>query len=113
MPAQRSIFATRSDLQPGLRLIESQRQLKYVAVHLYTVGNRGPSIVVPNKSPEFESYGSLLGVDRLGINSTGQHTTGDDYLVIGSATEVKIRAAPQKKGGVHYFVDQLLNPSSI
>jgi hypothetical protein len=113
MSKQKHIFATRSDLEPGLSLIDSQRQLKYVALCLYSATSRGTFIVVPHKSPEFESYTSLLGVDRLGINLTGQHVTGEDYLVLDSGKELEIEAVPQRKGGVHYFAGQLLNPSSI
>lgn len=98
MSKQTHIFATRSDLELGLRLIESQRSLKYVVLQLY-------------KSPEYQTYPSLLEVDRLGINTTGQHTTGVHCLIVDVATEVEIRAVPQRKGGVHYFVD--MHPTSI
>lgn len=113
MSKQTHIFATRSDLEPGIRFVESQRQLKYVALCLYSVGNRGTWIVVPHESPQFETYDSLLAVDHLGVNLTGQQITGDDYLIADSPTEIKIEAVKQRKGGVHYFVDQLQNPASI
>jgi hypothetical protein len=69
--------------------------------------------VVPHKSPDFETYESLLNVDRLGINPTGQHNTGDDYLVIEGTNDIRLRSALQRKGGIHYFVDQEFNPKSI
>jgi hypothetical protein len=100
-------------LEPGLRLIDSQSRLKYVARFLYATNNKGIPIVVPHKSPDFETHESLLNADRLGINLTGQHNTGDDYLVIKETDDIRLRSALQRKGGVHYFVDQEFNPRSI
>lgn len=98
MSKQTHIFATRVDLEPGLKLIEFQRSLRYVVLQLY-------------KSSEYQVYRSLLEVDQLGINTTGDHTRADHYLVVGATVEVKMRAVPQRKGGVHYFVN--IDPTSI
>jgi len=113
MSRQEHIFATRTDLEPGLRLVESQYRLKYTARFSYTLGANGRMIIVPHKSPEFETYDSLLKAERLGLNFTGEHHTGDDYLILEGASEVRIRSAIQRKGGIHYFVDQEFNPKSI
>src|SRR5437764_1018216 len=104
MSTQKHIFATRSDLQPGLKTIESQIRLKYVARFLYSTNSKGVLILVPHKSPDFETYESLLNVDRLGINLTGQHHSGDDYLVVERDNDIRLRSALQRKGGIHYFV---------
>ena len=110
---QTHIFATRGDLEQGLPLIESQRPLKYVALNRYAVNSTGKSIVVPHKSPEFEEYDSLLDVPSLGVNPTGDHITGDHYLILRKDSEVRFESVLQDKGGIHYFVDQSLNPASI
>jgi hypothetical protein len=97
---QTHLFATRTDLEPGLQFIESNRQLKYALMRLY-------------KHPEYESCDSLLEIDRLGLNPTGQHILGDDYLVVERSNDIRIRSVIQEKGGIHYFVDQQFNPKSI
>lgn len=105
MSKQNHIFATRSDLEPGLRSIESQMPLKYIEMYLYVTGRKDSWMIVPHESPEFKSYTSLLAANRLGINLTGQSITGDNYLVVDAATEIRIREVPQRKGGVNYIVD--------
>ena len=67
---QTHIFATRSDLEGGLRILQSQRRLKYVALFRYSTGSAGNPILVPHKSPEFEEYGSLMDLPSLGVNLT-------------------------------------------
>src|SRR5262245_50921977 len=98
MAKQTHIFATRSDLLPGLNVIEAQRPLKYVLHDLY-------------KSPVSKEYSSLVELDELGINKTGDHARGAQYFVFDARNETKMRAVPQRKGGVHYFVD--VDPTSI
>ena len=110
---QTHIFATRTDLVTGLRVIESQKRLKYVALYRYSSRSKGTPIVVPHKSPEFEEYDSLLSVPSLGVNVTGDHNSGDHYLIVTAETQVRIESVLQREGGVHYFVNQLLNPISI
>lgn len=97
---QTHFFATRADLEQGLRLIESTRPLIYALRRLY-------------KTPDYESYDSLLTLDRLGTNISGQHNLGDDFLIIERTNDVRIRSVIQRAGGIHYFVDQEFNPKSI
>jgi hypothetical protein len=101
---QTHIFATGADLEPGLRLIESQRRLKYVALFRYSTNTRGESIVVPHTSPDFQEYDSLLVVPSLGANRTSDHNTGDQYLVTNADAEILFESVPQRKGGIHYLV---------
>jgi hypothetical protein len=112
MSQQVHIFATRADLEPGLRLIESQHHLRYTARFSYVLG-KDRMIIVPHKTPDFETYDSLLKAERLGINCTGEHHTGDDYLIVEGTADVRLKSAIQRKGGIHYFVDQEFNPKSI
>lgn len=73
----------------------------------------GTLFVVPHKSPEFEEHDSLLNVPSLGSNATGDHITGQDYLIVDKDTEIRFESVVQRKGGIHYFVTQELNPISI
>jgi len=54
-----------------------------------------------------------LEVDRLGLNPTGQHVLGDDYLVFERSNDIRIRSVLQRQGGIHYFIDQQFNRKSI
>lgn len=110
---QTHIFATRGDLESGLQRVDSLRSLKYIALNRYVVNDRGRTIVVPHKSPEFEEYDSLLDVPSLGTNTTGDHATGEHYLILPKVQDVRFESVLQDKGGIHYFVDQSLNPVSI
>jgi hypothetical protein len=97
---QTHFFATRADLEPVLQLIESNRPLTYALIRLY-------------KTPDYESYDSLLRLDRLGTSSSGQHNLGDDFLIVERNNDIRIRSVIQREGGIHYFVDQEFNPKSI
>lgn len=108
---QTHIFATREDLEPGLRLIESQRRLKYVALYRYSTNARGESILVPHTLPDFKEYDSLLLVPSLGVNRTRDHISGDQYVVTNADTEIPIESVVQREGGIHHFVaTRDLNP---
>jgi len=113
MSKQVHIFATRSDLEPNLRSIDTARRLKYVELRQYSTNSDGAPFVVPHKSPQFEEHDSLLNVPSLGTNATGDHITGQDYLIVDKDTEIRFESVLQRKGGIHYFVTQLLNPISI
>lgn len=97
---QTQIFGTRGDLEAGIRAFELQEQVKYVLLQLRTI-------------PKFEEFASLLDVSSLGLNTTGDHMTGEQYLIVSKEADVRFETVPQKKGGIHYFVNQLINPDSI
>ncbi len=69
MPKQTHIFATRSDLEPGLRKIEGDMAIRYARCGMYD-------------SPVVEQYSSLLAWEGLGKNSTGDHISGPNFLVV-------------------------------
>ena len=94
------IFATKKDLVESLGKIEAEREFTYYPCGLFD-------------SPEVSKFKSLLEWQHLGIHKTKDHVTGDRFLVLNCQVALKIREVPQKKGGVKYAIDQLLNPSSI
>ena len=70
MPKSRQvhIFATHSDLEPGLKEFESRADAKYARRDLYY-------------GPTFEQYLSLFEWDGLGKNTTGDHISGTQFLI--------------------------------
>jgi hypothetical protein len=94
------LFATRHDLEPGLRLIEGKRALKYVRCGLFS-------------SPEVLSWRSLLDVETLGKAAAGNQSLCERYLVLKADAELHVRSVAQVSGGTRYAVDQLENPISI
>lgn len=100
MTSQIHFFATRSDLEPGLRAIEARRPLKYV-------------LLVARDSPESEALSSLLATENLGRSRTGDHVTGDCYLVAEAKAKIRVESVRQRRGGVRYFVNQAENPKSL
>jgi hypothetical protein len=100
------IFATRSDLEQGLRVFEAEVGVKYVRCDLYY-------------GPTFEQYFSLLDWEGLGSNNTGDHITGPCFLALKRDVQVNAEAVPQNAtpsaavGKVRYDVNQKLNPDSV
>ena len=104
-PKQVHIFATRSDLETGLRAFEVQLGVKYVRCDLYY-------------GPTFEQYFTLLDWAGLGKNNTGEHITGPCFLVLKRDVQVNVETVPQHAtpaavGKVRYDVSQKLNPDSV
>jgi hypothetical protein len=95
-----NIFATRSDLEAGIRAVESTRKLQYVLCGLFD-------------TPALIAYSSLLDVENLGTSQHGDHIRGKRFLVIGAFRQVDVRVVPQRRGGTKYAVDQEANPGSI
>jgi hypothetical protein len=54
-----------------------------------------------------------LAIPDLGITRHGDTNHEKSYLVADSAVEVKVRAIPQRRGGVLYTVDLELNPTAF
>jgi hypothetical protein len=99
-PGQVHIFATRSDLEPGLDHFEKENPVRYALTGLL-------------HGPIFEQYESLLEWPGLGINTTGDHISGPTFLVVPRGIEIKAEPIPQRSGGVRYALNQKLNPQSI
>jgi hypothetical protein len=103
MMASKSIvnmFATRADLEPGIRVMEASRRLHYVLCGLFD--HSTPTI-----------FQSLLDVPDLGILEVDDHIRGPRYLVVASQARVRLRTVPQRGGGMRYAIDQAENPASI
>lgn len=94
------LFATRNDLEPGIRAFEAKRSVKYMETGLF-------------ETFPTEVYSSLLEVPDLGIAKYGQAPLEACYLVLDASTEVRIREVPQRRGGVRYALDAVANPKSI
>lgn len=94
------LFATRNDLEPGIRAFEAKRSVKYMETGLF-------------ETYPTEVYYSLLDVPDLGIAKYGQVPLEDSYLVLDASTEVLIREIPQRRGGVRYALDGMVNPISL
>lgn len=85
MSKQTHIFATRSDLQGGLRNFEAKMDVKYVRCDLY-------------HGPVYEQYLSLLDWADLGQNITGDHISGSQFLVIPRDLKINVEPVPQVVG---------------
>ena len=99
-PKQRLIFATKSDLIPGIMNLESRHPLKYIVESVY------------DSNDDVLEYDSLLQFSDLGIHKTGEHIHGS-LLVMDHSKEVQIEARPQRTGGIKYFVEEDGNPFAI
>ena len=93
-------FATRADIEPGIRTIEATIQLNY-----YLAGLR--------YSAEGDHFASLLELKTLGLSPSANQSLCDRYLTLRKDIEVKVRRIPQAKGGVRFSFDQRENPTSI
>jgi hypothetical protein len=101
MPSKQiHLFATRQDLGPGIRSIETQVPLKYALCGLFV-------------SPDARIWGSALDIENLGKAPKGNQSLCERYLVLPADAELQIRRVAQSDGGTRYAVDQLHNPTSI
>jgi hypothetical protein len=78
---QTHIFATRQDLVPGLTKIETEVGVRYARC-----GNYAGSI--------FEHYLSLLAWDGLGSNTSGNHVSGPQFLVVPKSEKINVEPLP-------------------
>lgn len=100
MSKQIHIFATKADLIPVLKLTESQRKIKYVRYDIY-------------KSPDIPIYESLLNYKNIGINTTGDHNSGEIFLIMDKDNTVKFEKTNNILGVTKYSVNQTVNPDSV
>lgn len=92
-------FATRSDMFNNLKEIDTVRKIKYIKCGGY----------------DFKHYIEFDSVDKLknlGINTTGNHQ-GESYLIQDASIPIVAREIKQSDGGVKYFIDQMVNRTSI
>ncbi len=82
MSRQTHIFATRTDLEPGIKRFESDNAVRYARCDLYY-------------GPIFEQYLSLLDWKELGKNTTGDHVTGPRFLIVRRTSEINVETVPQ------------------
>jgi hypothetical protein len=95
-----NIFATAEDLVNVLHDVESEWSLKYVQVGLF-------------ERAEQTVFGSFSSLPDLGIALAGDSNFEPTFLVLPSEVPLRVRAVPQRRGGVKYAVDQLENPGTI
>jgi hypothetical protein len=79
---QTHIFATRLDLVPGLSKVEADLEIKYARCGTYA-------------GKVFEKYSSLLEWADLGKNTTGNHLSGAQFLVVLKSQEINLEALPE------------------
>lgn len=99
-PKTTHFYATRADLEPGIRAMESIRSLKYVERGLF-----------PDATPR--TLGSALSIPNLGLSNTGDLNLNPFYLVLDSELPIEIRTVPQRRGGVMYAIDEVSNPTAM
>jgi len=97
---QLHFYATREDLEPAIRGIESAASFSYALTGLHM-------------SRVFPKYSSALEIPSLGRATGDSAVTCEAYLVVAKEEKISIREIRQNSGGMRYAVDQLVNPRSI
>jgi hypothetical protein len=79
MPSSRQthFFATRLDLVPGLSKMEADNGIRYARCGTYA-------------GTIFEQYSSLVDWDGLGKNTTGDHMSGPQFLVVPQSHKITL-----------------------
>jgi hypothetical protein len=95
-----NFFATQRDLASLLATVESKQPLRYVKAGTF-------------KSSAPAARLSWPEIPSLGVVSRGNLNQEVRYLVVGSETDVAVRAVPQPRRAMLYAVDQKANPQSI
>jgi hypothetical protein len=99
-PRSSYLYATRTDMEPGLQAVEAQQALQYVRRGLF-------------EAPQAQMVSSALEIPDLGFARMGDLILANHYLVLDAALEVKIREVPQRRGGVRYAIDEVANPTAM
>lgn len=97
---QQHFFATKEDSVSLLRPIEDGRQLQFVRTGLFDTS-------------ELDVTPSLAVAPGLGLAPSGNTVLEPTYLVAPRSLPIQVRPVPQRKGGIKYAVDQLVNPKTI
>ena len=100
MTKQIHIFATRDDILPNIKSIESHRSLKYVRYEIY-------------KKKNVPIYESLTEYKSLGANKTGDHNSGDCFIVVDRETDIHFQTKRILFVRTKTIINQLTNPDSI
>jgi hypothetical protein len=93
-------FATRADLVPVFRDVESKSEFRY-------------SLCASHDCPSLKQYNSGLAIPTLGQANRESAIACAAYLVTPVGEEVSIEPVRQNAGGVRYVVDQRANSDSI
>lgn len=92
-------FATKADLLEISQNVEQVSQIKYLKQN-------------SKETEDVRILSSLKDYENLGINSSGEKSA-ETFLVVEKAEPYYIREVQLNKGGMRYFLDQVLNPNSI
>jgi hypothetical protein len=96
------VYATASDMEPGLVDIERSMPLEYVLAGMFPTN-------------ETVRYPSALAVPNFGISRTGRGPTidGHNYIVVPKGASIVVQDVPQRRGGVRYVIDNRENPCVV
>lgn len=101
MPGKRiGIFATKNDLESGLKRFEDVRNVKYILRGLFDT----------QELHEFQTFGEI---PNLGISESGSETLAPNYMIMDTDSNINVREVPQRRGGIKYAIDQLENKESL
>ncbi len=95
----RGFFATRADLEPGIRAIETRYPLKYVRDSSWDTS-------------DISIYSSALDIPDLGT-ATSRYLYGDVIWIMPASAELVIQPVPQSAGGIRYFFHRQDNLSAF
>lgn len=101
MPTK-NFFATKADMEPGLRAFEAKwkEQIKYVKTGF-------------RSTPDTETYYSAFDIPNLGFSAGHAIIVNPQYLVLPLETEVVIEPVRQQDGRMLYLVEWKQNPSAF
>jgi len=93
-------FATFTDLQPILAEVEKVYSIHYFQMGLLDV-------------PETVHYNSIFENPDVGFINNGDWNKDRCFLIMPKDLSLQIRDVPQRKGGIKYAVDALINQDSV
>ncbi len=93
-------FATKADLEPGIRQFESQHRVKYVPIGVYY-------------TEEIPEYLSALAIPGLGYAPEVWSPDMSSYIVLSVTINAYVNVIALSAGGMRYDVDPEDNPSAF
>ena len=92
-------FATKADLEPGLKKVEAWLSIKYIEWEFH-------------KTPHVPEYYSALDIPEFGLSIYGGFYDAT-YLILPADMKVRARRTPQDSGETLYLVDRESNPEGF
>jgi hypothetical protein len=92
-------FAEQADIRPIIEKLEMEFAIKYYLTGMFD-------------SPDVSVFESAFDIPNFGV-SNGDWIKDDAYLLMSKSNVLNIREVPQRKGGIKFVIDGMINRATV